>query len=341
MALPATGGSYAQTIQSGLNPLQVRYGQLVGVFIRDYLKADGTPNNLADPACGLGPQGVFSPFAADGNIRTDLLWSANGGTSNQGWFNIGLTKEDSISIDPSQTVQQTPSGQYIRTVRNVLTKLEDKVTFTPLENNNTVKRLRFELPLTGWTPDDGVLNSQLVRPNTDSLIERQVILFLIDGNDLIAEVYPRVSSDKKGKIGMERKNAYAPELSYDVEPDPVSRAAMWICETGTAWTAEGAFEFETTPPAVTPVTGLKANIVVPTPSDLTSPTYTVALQATAGGSWSSATLQGSPSSASGFTTVVITGLTASQQYNAAQVTATASGTTVTSPPSAPFTATAS
>lgn len=344
MALPSTGGSVAATIQPGWDPLKVRYGQIVGVYIRDYLDASGNVRNLADPACGLGSQGVFSPFAQDGNIRTDLLWSAGGGVGNQGWFNFGLTKEDSIKVSPEQSVQQTPTGQTLRSVRNVYTKLEDKVMLTPLENSNLVNRLRYNLALSGWTPDDGTAGAQLLRGLTDTLIERQLILFLIDGNQLIAEVYPRLSPDKTGSNEFGRKSPYAPDsFSWDVLGDPYSQQAMWLNEAGTSWGLEGDFQFSTVVPTVTPISGLKATVIVPTPTDFASPpTYTVQLQATAGGSFVAGTVSTpSPSISGAFTTVTIGSLTASQAYNALRLTATGGGVTSTTPSSAPFTATAS
>jgi hypothetical protein len=342
--LPSTGANYATVIEPSLNPLGVRYGQIVDVFIRDYLNENGSPNNLAAASAGLGVEGVFTPFAADGvSIREDLLFDAP--SPNQGWFHPGLLKEDAQSISPDQTVQQTPSSQVIRTVRNVFTKLEDKISFTPIEANDLVNRLRFELGLNsvGWVPTDGTPGYQLVRPATDVLMERQLIVFLIDTDgQLVAEVFPRIASDKKGKIGLERKNPYSLELSYDVLPDPFTQSAGWICRAGTAWNAEGLFEFESVPPIVTPVTGLKATVVVPTPLELVSPTYTVQTQLTPGGSFTTATVgTPSPVASGGFTTITITGLTATTDYNALQVTVTAGGVTATSPVSAPFVSTAS
>jgi hypothetical protein len=343
--LPATGGTAEQVILPGIDPLKVRYGQIVGAFIRDCLDANGNFRNLADPSVGLGVKGVFTPFAADGlTIREDLLFNSNGGTNNQGFFNFGLTKEDSISVAPDQTVQMTPTGQTLRSVRNIYTKIEDKVSLTPIENNTIIQRLWYNLPLTGFVPNDGTPGYQLVRGETDVLIERQLILFLIDTDgQLLAEVFPRLGPDKTGKIEFGRKSPYAPDsFSWDVLPDPFTQASMWICEAGTAWQAEADFEFETTAPSVTPVTGLKATVIVPTPADIVTPTYTVALQSTAGGPFTAGTVgTPAPVASDGFTTISVTGLTASAVFNALQVTATGGGITATSPVSASFTATAS
>lgn len=342
MALPSTGANYDTVLAPTLDPTKVRYGNIVHALGRDYFKADGTPNNLSDPACGVGTLGLFTPFAADNiSIREDLLWDAPG--SNQGWFSFGLLKEDAQSITLDQTVQQTPSAQILRNVRSVLTKLEDKVSITPIESSDLINRLRFELPLTGWTPTDGTPGYQLARGNTDTLVERQIVLFLIDGDgQLIAEVYPRVVTDKKGKLDMSRKNPYSMELSWDVLPDPLSRKPMWICNGGSQYLSQGNFLFETATPGVTPITGLKATVVVPTPIDVTSPTYTVALQTTSGGSFVAGTVTTpSPSVSGAYTTITIGSLVSSQLYNALKITATGGGVTATTASSAPFTATAS
>jgi hypothetical protein len=321
--------------------LAVRYWQVTHVLSRDYCKTDGTAFNLADPSVGLGTEGVFTPFAADNvSIRSDLLITS-GSTTNQGFYSVGLLKEDAISTDPSQSIQETLSSQYVRTVRNVLTKLDDKVTFTPIESSPLVDALNFELPLANGLQAVGTPGYQVLRGQTDQLVERIIVLIGIDtDNQLLAKVYPRVVNDKKGKLSLERKTPESGELTYCVEPDPFSKQSMWICRAGSQWLSEGDFEFETTAPVVTPVTlGVTATVTFPTPLDLTSPTYTAALQTTPNGSFSSASLSGSPTVSGAFTTITVT-TTAATQYNALQVTATGTlggnSVTATSPVSAPF-----
>lgn len=338
--LPATGGTWEVELEPFLNPLAVRYWQVTHVLIRDYFNADGTVFDLSNPAVGLGVQNVFTPFAADNvSIRSDLLIQSPG--TNQGFYSLGLLKEDAISTDPSQSIQETMSSQYVRTVRNVLTKLDDKVMFTPIESSPLVDALNFELPLANGLPPVGQAGYQVLRGQTDQLVERIVVLIGIDtDNQLLAKVYPRVVNDKKGKLSLERKTPESGELTYCVEPDPFTRQSMWICRAGAQWLSEGDFAFETTPPIVTPVTlGVTATVQFPTPLDITSPTYTASLQTTPGGSFASASLSGSPTVSGAFTTVTVT-TTAATQYNALQVTATGtldgSNITATSPLSAPF-----
>lgn len=347
--LPATGGTWAQLIQPGLNPLAIRYGQITDIFIRDYFNADGSVFNMADPSVGLAPAtlpdgsvvNLMTPFAADGvSIRPDLLVTAPG--PNLGFYHVGLLKEDSTSITPDQTMQETPTAQQVRTARNVLTKLSDKIQFEPLEETPLTRYLRYELPTINGVPALGTPGLIIPRGNTDVPVDRVIIAMIVDGDgQLLARVFPHVITDKKAKEDLARKNPMSSQQTYEVLPCYFSKQSEWTCYAGTQWNASGNFEFETTAPQVTPVTGLTATIQVPTPADLTDPTYAVALQETAGGAFTPATQQGSPTTSGGWTTITISDLTASTKYNAAQVTATSGDTTVTSPVSAPFTATAS
>ncbi|MBO0882804.1 MAG: fibronectin type III domain-containing protein, partial [Mycobacterium sp.] len=210
MALPATGGSWAEVIEPGLNPLATNYWQTTDILICDYFKANGTVLNLADPSVGLGTQGLFTPFAADGiTIREDLLITAP--TPNMGFYHIGLLKENQASHTLDQTIQETPSAQYIRTVRNVITKLEDKIEFQPIENTPLIHYLRNELPLVNGIPALGTPGLQIPRPNTDVLQERVIVLLGTDGaGTLFAKVFAHVTTDKKGKTELGR---HAPESS--------------------------------------------------------------------------------------------------------------------------------
>ncbi|EID12933.1 gp31 protein [Mycobacterium xenopi RIVM700367] len=345
MTLPATGGTWAEVLEDNLNPLNVRYWQITHGLIRDY---DPTGTfNLASPAVGLGtvqtasgPAQLFTPFAADNvSIRGDLLVTSPNSAVN--FYDLGLLKEDATDWTPDQTLQQTPSAQLVRSVRNVLTKLDDKVNFTPLESNPLIDYLKFELPLTG-IPALGTPGYGVARGNTDVPRERTLVLIGVDTDaNLVARVFPRVITDKKGKNELARKNPDSSELTYEVLPDPFTKQTMWVCRAGTAWLGAGNLQFETAVPAVTPVTGLNATITFPTPIDITSPVYSVQIQQTPTGAWSAATLSGSPSVSGGLTTLTISGLTASTTYNAIQVTATGANATVTGPQSAPFTSTAS
>jgi len=338
MALPTTGATWATVLEPSLNPLAVRYWQVTDVLIRDYFNADGTVFNLADPSVGLGSEGLFTPFAADNlTIRKDLLLSAPG--TNLGFLHMGLLKEDTTASTPDQTIQETPSAQILRTVRNVLTKLDDKLNFTPIEASPLVDFLNFEKPLQN-VPAVGTPGYQNARDNADMLQERVVVLLGVDTDgQLLAKVYPRVVTDKKGKTELQRKNPESLELTYSVLPDPYSKKSMWICRAGAQWLASGDLAFETTAPVATPVSGLKANVQFPTPIDVTSPVYTA--QISQAGAFSAGTVAASPTVSGAFTTIQLTGLTASTLYDGVQVTATGSNVTATSLVSNSFTSLAS
>jgi hypothetical protein len=341
VGLPATGATQAVVLEPTLNPLSERYWQLVYALVRDYYNTDGTVFSLADPSVGLGVtstgQSLFTPFAADGvSIREDLLITAPG--PNQGFYSVGFLKPESVSVTPDQTMTQTPSAQLVRSTRNVLDKLEDKIAFEPQESTPLTQYLKYELPLAGGVPALGTPNLIIPRGNTDVPTERVLVLIGIDGDgQLKSRVFPRVVTDKKAKADLGRKAPDSQMLTYEALPCPYSRNVEWTCFAGSQWNGTGDFDFLTTVPTVTPVTGLTANIVFPTPIDVTSPVYTVAL--TKSGATSAATI-GTTTVSGGFTTVQITGLTASTTYTA-QVTATGTNVTATGPESASFTSTAS
>ncbi|CQD03781.1 gp31 protein [Mycobacterium europaeum] len=336
--LPATGGTWAQVLEDSLNPLNERFWQVTHVLARDY---DPTGVfNLASPSVGLGTAGLFTPFAADNiSIRQDLLFDSPG--PNQGFYSPGMLKEDDAEWTLDETVTGSPSAQYVRSTRGVITKLDDKVHFTPIESNPVVDCLQYELPLVN-VPVLGTPGYQVARGGGDVPVERVIVMIGIDTDaNLLARVFPRCVTDKKGKSAMDRKAADSMPLDYTPMLDPFTKKSMWICRAGSQWLGAGNLNFETTAPVVTPITGLDANIAVPTPIDIESPVWTVALQQTAGGAFTAATLSGTPTVSGNLTTVKISGLTASTTYNAVQVTATGTNATVTSPVSAPFTSTAS
>jgi hypothetical protein len=351
---PATGGVWATVLQPSLDPAAIRYWQITDVIVLDYFAGignpggPGTPNNFANSALGLGNEGLLTLFAQDGNWRQDMLHTYQG--SNLGGYYVGLLKEDSVSIDTDQSVQQTPTSQFVRTARNVLTKLDDKVVFTPIESNPIVDYLRFELPLLGNTaagippvPDIGTTNYQVARGNTDQLQMRSIFVLGVDTDqELCAKIFPCCMSDKKGKTPHGRKTPEQLELSFDVLPDAMTGKSMWICRSGVQWSALGGTPVVGTV-TPTPVTGLKVNLVF-TISGLDVQSATFSATKTTGGTTTPLTLSGTPSivTSAGVTTVTLvgTGLTASTAYTGA-VTVTGDNGAATTVAIPSFTSTAS
>lgn len=343
MTLPATGGTWTAQLEPSLQPLAVRYWQISDVLIADYFDTNGNPNNWADPACGLGSDGLFTPFATDGSIRGDLL-ATGSATPNQGLYHLGELKEDTTAITPDQTVTETPTAQSLRTVRDVLTKLDDKIDFTPLEASDLVNRLRYELPLAGWSPADGQPGYQISRGVTDFLQERRVVILGVDGDgQLLAEVFPRVVTNKKGKTELQRKNPQSLALTYTALPDPMTGKTMWLCRSGVAWEALSGGPMFSGAPVATAVTGLKANIVFPTPTGGTVPyTYSVTQQAGGVGAFTAATLSSATGTVAGSTTTLVaTGLTATTAYVFKVTVTDANSKTSTAAATATVTTTAS
>lgn len=338
MSLPETGTTWELALQPSLQPLAVRYWQITDVLICDYLsgfgnpQGVGSPNNWAAASVGLGTKGVFTPFAADGTIREDLLVTSGSGL--QAFYHIGELKEDNVEITMDLTVQETPSAQSVRTVRDVLTKLDDKLSFTPIESSPLVDQLRYELPLVNGFDAIGTAGYQLVRPVMDQLVERTIVLLGVDGDgNLRAEVFPRVVTDKKGKVPFQRKTPESLDLSYTALPDPMTQSVMWVCREGTTWRSlGGAPDFTTTPPTATETGTTTATVEFATPTGLDAPfTYTVAQQTGGSGAFTASSLSGLPVVSGANTTLSITGLSASTAY-VFQVTATGSNdATATSP----------
>lgn len=351
MTLPATGTTWEVALQPSLQPLAVRYWQITDVLICDYMSGFGnplgvgSPNNWGAESVGLGVKNVFTPFAADGTIRQDLLVNPTSvdQTGLNAFYHIGELKEDNVEVTMDLTVQETASAQSVRTVRNVLTKLDDKLAFTPIESTPLIDQLRYELPLVNGVTAVGTAGYQQVRPVMDQLVERTVVLLGVDTDgNLRAEVFPRCVTDKKGKLPFQRKTPESLDLSYTALPDPMTGAVMWVCREGTSWRALGGTpSFSATAPTATAETGGKATVSFAVPTGLDGPfTFTVAQQEGGTGAFTAATLSGQPVISNGTVTLTVSGLTTGSAY-VFQVTATgANDGTATSLASNSITATA-
>lgn len=344
MALPSTGGNYATVLQPSLNPLAVRYWQITDVLIQDYFNANGVPNNWAASSVGLGTAGLFTPFAADGTIRQDLLIGS--GAPNQGFYHAGELKEDVVAVTNDITVQETPTAQSVRTVREVITKLDDKVNFTMLEAGPLQDYLRYELPLANGIPDIGTKGYQVARGPMDQLIDRTICLIGVDSDgQLRAEFFPRVCPNKKDKTDLQRKNPESLGWTGTALPDPISGQVMWVCREGANWRSLGGVPvLGTVTP--TPITGLKVTLVF-TVSGLDVGALTAssfAATKTTGGTTTALTLTGSPGivTSAGVTTVTLTGsgLAATTVYTGT-ITVTGDNGATSTVPIPSFTSTAS
>jgi hypothetical protein len=320
MALPTTGDTWANILQKDLNPLEVRKGIITDILIGDYIKG-GVANNLSATAAGLNSNGVFTPFAADGQIRSDLLIGSNAG-QNLGLFHIGLLKDDGWTFTPSLTVDKTPVAQSPWSVRNDTTSKTGEVMFTARQWFPLLSYLQMELPTLDPTgnfsvvPDAGTAGYSLPAPAYQNLCERWIIALGVDGSNLFAYTFPRVSTSKLGKMAANKKDPLDREFNFEVLLDPNTGSPYIESAGGSAWAGLGGVPIPGTVVA-TPVTGLKVTLTFPL-SGLDVQNATFSATKTTGGTTTALTLQGSPSisTVGGVKTVTLTGtsLTASTSY---------------------------
>jgi hypothetical protein len=319
MALQATGGAWADVLQPDLNPLAVRKGIITDVLIGDYL-VNGVPRNLNSVACGVNSQGVFTPFALDGTLRSDLLIGSNAG-ANLGLFHIGLLKDDGWTFTPDVTVDKTPVAQSPWSVRNDTQSKSGELGFTAREWRPLLSVLQMELPTVNAAgnsivPDLGLAGYSLPAPAYQNLTERWAIALGVDGGFMFAYTFPRISTKKLGKMAANRKDPLDREFAYEILLDPMTSAPYIESAGGAAWLGLGGSPQPGTVTA-TPVTGLKVNLAFSLAGlDIQNPTFSATK--TTGGTTTPLTLTGSPTIATvgGVETVTLqgTGLTASTAY---------------------------
>lgn len=310
MALPANGGTYATLLQPGINPLAVRKAIITDILIRDYLNADGTVHNLADTSVGLNTDGLFSPFAADGKLRTDLLITASG--SNLGFYHLGALHEDGTEMGYNTDVADTMIAQSKRAVRFDVTQDNDIVTIKAMEGNPIVDALRYDLPLANL-PDLGKAGYTIAKAAETALIERQVIAIGFDGDNYFAQTFPRMALRNRGNSNWNKADVDVMEVELGSLLCPhVGKPVLWHRE-GAAWRGlQGAPVFAAAPTA-TPVVGQKADVVFAKPTSKSSSfTYVVEKSNDGVSGWTTATVE----STSGTSTVTIrvTGITASSTW---------------------------
>lgn len=319
MALPTTGDTWANVLEPTVNPLNVRKGVITDIIIADYRRADGSVVRLDVPEAGLAeqPDGsfVFTPFAGDGQIRTDLLFGSVDEDEQPSYLqghHIGFLKDDGWTATPDTTVDETPVAQSIWSVRQDVTKGSYELMFVARESTVLTTYLDMDLPLVNGLPDQGTKNLSIPAPLGNNLIERIIIAIGVDGDELFARVLPRVSRKKPGKQAANKKDPFDHEYTYAAVIDPYTKTPYIASFGGFAWTQDaGSPILGTVVP--TPVTGLKVNLVFDiSGEDITDPTFTATK--TTGGSTTPLTLLGSPSIVDGVVTLVGTTLVATTVY---------------------------
>lgn len=308
MALPTSGGTYEDILQPGLNEVAVRKAIVTDILIRDY---HGSATDLSDPAVGLTADGVFSPFAEDGELRDDLLITAEG--DNLGFYHIGLLTEDGSTYTPSVSREPTRAAQSRRPVRVDITEEDDAIQFSALESTPLIDWLNDDKPLTGL-PDLGKIGYSSVKPAYGRNVERQIIALLFDGNEYAAKVFPRMGRSDVGETAWNKATPDSSALTYTALVCPYAGYPVATLREGQGWRAKGGYpDFGLIAPVATQTGATTATVAHAVPTGVGDPwTYTVE-QRTGAGSWSTSTV-GSASVVGGNITHSITGLTSATQY---------------------------
>lgn len=296
----------------------------------------------------------FSPFnASDGNLVSTLFNSNNPGGA---WHDVGYMDDKGPEFNPKLDVKPTKVMQSRWPARYDYTGQSEEIGATLMESNPVVDAIYSNQPLSALA-EIGTPGYTVSAPVELDLIWRQAIFIAVDGssglNYYTVRVYPKILFGDFGKIPWNIEEAAALPVKAFAIPDeftvPPANAngtvntgsPRWVMRDGPAWRAQGQSYFEIgfpTAPVATAVTGLKATIAFTTPSGLITPiTYTAQQQLTSGGSFTTSTLEGSPSVSGNTTTITVESLAASTEYNAFEVIATDSATptatVITSDPS--------
>lgn len=313
MALPQTGTTYQAALQPTINPLGIREGVVVDVLVRDYLRTDGTVNNLADPSVGLNTNGQFSPFAADGTLRSDLL-----GPSGLGFYHVGGLNVDGIEMKSDTQTKDTYIAQSLRPVRIDVTQDADTIHIKCDESSPLVDALRFDKPLSSLQ-DYGSAGYSLAKDAETQLIERQFIALGFDGENLFSMTYPRMALKERGTTSWKRGEVDVTDITFGALLCPYVQSPVLLSRDGAAWRGlQGAPVFGAVAPVATAVSGQKATVAfaaatsVNTFATSSQYTYTVQKSSDGGTTWTSATVV----STTGTTnlTITLSGITSSLNW---------------------------
>ncbi|ATN88839.1 major tail protein [Mycobacterium phage DmpstrDiver] len=307
MALPANGGTYANLLQPGINPLAVRKAIITDILIRDYRNLDGTVHNLADPAVGLGDDGFFSPFAADGKLRSDLL-----GDGGLGFYHLGSLHEDGIEMTYDTDVADTMIAQSKRAVRFDVTQDNDGITIKALEGTPLVDALRYDKPLHNLA-DVGQASYTIAKDAETVLVERQVIAIGFDGDNYFAQTYPRMSLRSRGNTSWNKADPDTMEIELGALLCPfVGRPAL-LHRDGADWRGLQGYPVFGGAPSAEAVVGEMADVTFAKPTGKSSSyEYVVEKSNDNGTTWTEATVE--DVSGTNTVTIRVSGITSSVSW---------------------------
>lgn len=327
MPLPSTGQEWEATY--GFNPLGIRKGIITNTLIRDY---HGSLTNLKDPLVGLNDDGVFSPYAADGLYRDDLLDPDFPGGQ---FYDFGALAESGVEITPDLNVSDVKIAQSRRAQRFDIEDENDEIMWTYRESNPGVDLLRFDKPLIN-VPDAGAPGYSVLKPSAGKLVERQVVALAEDGDHRFAYVFPRLGRKKVGKTAINKKDPDDLQLTYGALICPFVDSPVYIVREGSGWRSQAGAPIFSDVPVATQTGATSATVAFTLPTLLHDPapdsfTYAVQLSVSPYSSWTSATTT-TPTVVGITVTIPITTLTTATAYKF-RVIATANDQSTTSEPS--------
>lgn len=306
MALPSTGGTYADLLQPGINQRAIRKMIVTDILIRDYLNTDGTVRSLADADVGLDSDGYFSPFAADGKLRDDLI-------TDLGFYHIGSLDEGGIEMTYDTSVDETMIAQSKRAVRFDVTSDNDSITIKAMESSPLIDALRFDLALADL-PDIGETGYRVLKPAESTLIERQVIALGFDADHYVGQTYPRMALKNRGGSNWSKSDPDIMEVELGSLLCPYVGIPVLLHREGSSWRGlQGAPVFPGAIPAATATSGQTATVAFTLPTSLSSTfTYVVEKSNTGTSGWTTATQTGSAGTST--ITITVSGITTSSTW---------------------------
>lgn len=363
MTQPATGTTWPDAGFSDLDARNLVRGKLIQAAIRDARGAatDISPHN-ADGSV------KWSPFAQDNTWRDDLFarrlvngfWVTNT-DANEGFHLIGAFKEgEGPSSNPSIKDDKFMIEQSNFPFDTDLVEEGEAFSFTGVETGKPVlRRLRNNLRLSDdsgnvLVEDPGYSDAGWSKPLDGENVERQVLLvreYRRGGLPIYqVEAFDLVKLSNMGKSKMGKKDSEAAEMTWEPLPSgffmgmvdgTYRRILKHTFVGGSGWTAQGGTPIvSATPPVATPGTTGKASIALADPTGPGDPfTFSVLKAVSPYTAWTAAAPDGASYaatgvvvSASGTTTIKVTGVTAGATKFEVVVTGT-NGASTTSVPS--------
>lgn len=340
MTIPDTGTDW---IGAGLDlrgPEFLRRGTGVAVLARD---ARGAATNVS-PHNEDGSM-RWSPFAADGDPRDDLLaiikpdgYFQPNPEPNEGFINLGPQKDgDGPSWKPKITNDHFMILQSTEPYASDITEQSEPFSVTPVDTGSPwVQRLRLNRPFTdkdgnSLIEDSGLQNAVYARLVTNANPGRQFLFFRstewgglpVYSCDVIA----LARLDDIGNSKMDKKDSEASELTYLPVADgrcmavqdgiyqPVKIYRIW---GGAGYTALGGLPvFGGSAPVATATTALHATLAFTEPTGPSDPwTYKVQQSTDGGSTWGSAITPSSVSVSTGTVTLAFAAVAGASKFRA-------------------------